>query len=132
MLDHPDRADLLEAVAGLLEGELRGALSDPRLSFRALIAAHLCRTIALECRHGETAELAELDRLRGLVQAKAAKDRPATTAQRRSSIAELNQSLAAKIKAQGGQPEVLAHLRETLRADLAIASPRFELGDRID
>ena len=67
MSDRPDKEILLQAVARFLEREVKGAITDPRLAFRVLIAANLTSIVAAESRGEEAQQQAELHRLRALL-----------------------------------------------------------------
>jgi hypothetical protein len=67
MQDRPDRLALLGAIARFLEHDVRPALKDPGLSFRALIAAHLAGTVAAELKAEGDLTAPELGRLRALL-----------------------------------------------------------------
>jgi hypothetical protein len=137
MLGEPDPAMLLEGVAELLEGDARKAISDPRISFRVLIAAALCKTLAAELKKGEAAEGAELERLSSLVPSEAPPAKATSgTEQRRKAISDLDRALIRKIRANKLDPEtkkkITDHLRETMRAELSITSPKFDLSAEIE
>lgn len=133
MLADPDGAQLLEAVAQFLEADVRGAVNDPRVSFRTLIAAHICRGVAAEMKQAETHEAAELLRLAALFPAEA-KDAGAIkdSATRRRTIAELNKVLIRHLKRGDSDRALLDHLRQTLRDELTLTNPRFDLAKEIE
>ncbi len=64
MQERPDKQVLLTAIARFLVEEARPALADPRLNFRALIAAHLASVVASELTSDEETVTRELARLR--------------------------------------------------------------------
>lgn len=139
MLNRPDRADLLEAVAAFLEGELKGAVGDPRLAFRVLIAASLCRSVAEESRRGELDEHAELERLRALLPGKLTEraiNQSIGPEARRALIMEKDQALIDRIRDKGTSPAqrqaITDHVKTTLRAELSITNPRFDLSAEIE
>jgi Domain of unknown function (DUF6285) len=127
MQDPPDKETLLDAVALFLVGELKGAVADPKLGFRVLIAAHLTASVAAELRADEAQDAAELARLRALLP-----DAPGEPAANcRSEIRRLNGELAARLRdgrLEGGRWQAaLEHLQQTLAEKLRVVSPRFDL-----
>lgn len=121
MIDPPDKETLLEAVAQFLALELKGAVADPRLAFRVLIAAHLTATVAAELRGGAQQDAAELARLQKLL--------PGVDGDLRA----LNRELAARLRdGRLDGAAALAHLQETLAEKLRVVSPRFELKSEIE
>ena len=61
----PDRAELLDAIAELLEDHVIDAVP-PELVHRVRVAAHLARLLERECVLGESLDRAELERLSAL------------------------------------------------------------------
>jgi hypothetical protein len=129
MQDPPDKATLLDAVAQFLALELKGAVADPRLAFRVLIAAHLTASVAAELRGDETQDTAELARLRALLPDVAAQQNDPPRAQ----IIAMNRELALRLR-DGRLPSSAAfdHLQKTLAEKLAVVSPRFDLRPEIE
>jgi hypothetical protein len=128
MQERPDKNALLMAIARFLLEDARPALSDPRLSFRALIAAHLANVVASELRSDEDFLRRELERLRAIFPD--APDPGASLAARHALVAELDRRLAARLR-EGSASEaelasIAAALRESLREKLAIENPRFD------
>lgn len=145
--DEPQGAALLDAVARFLLAEVHPLLGgDDRhkgVAFRVLIAANLATIVAAELRGGEARDRGELQRLAALLPDEAAalgvstgEPAGATRAADRAALAGLNQALAQALRAGTLGPErlpqVMAHLRQTLREDLAIANPRFSLDDDLE
>ena len=60
MRQTPTKEELLAAVADFLETDLRAALTDKALAFRARIAANLLRSVALESAGEDRADRDEL------------------------------------------------------------------------
>ena len=121
----PSLEELLLAVADFVEQDVRPALQDPSLRFRALIAANLARMGVLERRMDEWHDGVELDGLRSLL----GEVRPGSTRdERREALREANDRLAAAIRDGGGpaQEDVATHLRRVLAGELAITNPRFD------
>lgn len=128
MQDSPEKEILLSAIARFLDKDVRPLISDPRLSFRVLIAAHLAQVAALESAAEDGHDAAELARLRALFgdeQAPPPPDRAART----SAIASYNRRLAERIRG-GLSPDerarVTAHVMATLRDKLAVNNVRFD------
>jgi hypothetical protein len=121
--DLPNSRQLLEAVAQFLESELIPALGDPRLRFRALVAANVLHIVARELEMGDTRLTAELERLGELLA-------PVSGTGSGADARELNLILARLIRA-GDADEgpfhdaVLAHVRQTVIEKLEIANPRY-------
>jgi hypothetical protein len=134
MQERPNKLVLLTAISRFLVEEARPALSDPRLSFRALIAAHLASVVASELASDEDFVTRELARLLSLF--------PDTKAPgpsldvRRSLIADLNQRLAVHLREGAPSPAELGRiseaLRESLREKLSIDNPRFDTSPDIE
>src|SRR5262249_24300535 len=102
MLERPDKATILNEVARFLEEQVKPALQDPGLSYRALVAGSLLRSVALQ-RDGDDRE--RLARL-GV-----------------SSVEELRD----KIRARALPDTALARklILEGLREELEVTNPRF-------
>ena len=134
MQERPNKLVLLTAISRFLMEEVRPALSDPRLSFRALIAAHLASVVASELASDEDFVTRELARLRSLFP-----DDPMpgeSIDARRSRVAELNARLAVRLREGVATPAELAKiaeaLRESLREKLSIDNPRFDTSPEIE
>lgn len=126
MIDRPDQATLLEAVAAYLEKDARPQISDPGVAFRALIAANLCRVVAAEHRAGERLELESL-RIASAILGQTT-PAPQAQAERRALLSHLETELASKLKSHEFplSPPTLEALMELLGAELAVVSPRFD------
>jgi hypothetical protein len=121
--DPPEKEALLGAIARFLAEDIRPVVSDPRLNFRVLVAAHLAMTVANECRGGAAEEDAERARLRAFYPGG---DAP---------LAELNARLAADVregKIAADDARLREHVKKTLLAKLAINSPRFDTSPEIE
>jgi hypothetical protein len=133
VIDPPDKAALLDAIALFLAGELKGAVADSRLGFRVLIAAHLTSTVAAELRGEAADDGAEWERLRALLPDAAAAARPVERAALRAEIAQLNGELAARLRDRRiAGAAALTALQETLAEKLRVVSPRFDLRPEIE
>jgi hypothetical protein len=148
MQERPNKLVLLTAIARFLNEEARPALADPRLAFRALIAANLASIVASEMMSDDDHLMSELTRLRALFRETEGQDEkgqdpkgpdaagapiPERTDARRAAVLELNTRLARALRAAAGadagaldQASVAAHLRATLRDKLAVDNPRFD------
>jgi hypothetical protein len=124
MQDPPEKEMLLGAVARFLAEEVRPLVSDARVNFRVLIAAHLAMTVASECRDGAAHDAAEFARLRAIYPDAGS-----------ASLAELNARLAGDVKSGAlGADDALVreHVKKTLLAKLAVNSPRFDTRAEIE
>jgi hypothetical protein len=134
MQERPDKLVLLAAISRFLVEEVRPALSDPRLNFRALIAAHLAHVVATEIGSDEAAVTRELGRLLPLFPdvAPPGEAFPA----RRALLADLSARLAARLRdgafSAGETKAIAAMLRESLGEKLEIENPRFDLAMEIE
>jgi Domain of unknown function (DUF6285) len=115
----PDAAELLDAVAALLEDDVIAAVP-AHLQHQVRVAANLCRILQREATSGPTNDTAERERLAALLDV--ADDRD---------LASLRTGLTARL----GDPAPLdpeldrsirAALIATLRADLAISKPGYD------
>jgi len=130
MQERPDPRAVLEALGRFLLEELHPTVSDKRLAFRVLIAAHLASTLAgeLEQRPGQASR--ELERLRALLPGV---DLP--EGDTRSALRRLNAVLGERLASGDGPPDERAlrdHLRSTLADALRVLSPRFDLASDIE
>jgi hypothetical protein len=135
MQERPNKLVLLTAIARFLNEEARPALADPRLAFRALIAANLASIVASEMMTDDDHLTSELTRLRAIFPDAASSSIPERTEARRASVLELNTRLARALRAGEGaggdadtldQARVADHLRDTLRDKLSVDNPRFD------
>ena len=112
--DAPSATELVEAVRELLEGELLEAL-DGRLRFHVRVAANVLRIVERELALGP--ELEERERARA-----------AALLSRDGTARELAAALARGLRdasIDARDPEVLAHVRATVREKLEIAHPGY-------
>jgi len=139
MQERPDKLALLAAIARFLLEDVRPALSDPRLNFRALIAAHLASVVAAELTSDEESVSRDLARLGPFFPALPASPAPSDSLPaRRALVADLNARLATELRE--GTPardaralaEIATALRESLRDKLAIDNPRFDTSPTIE
>ena len=137
MQERPNKLVLLTAIARFLNEEARPALADPRLAFRALIAANLASIVASEMMSDDDHLVSELTRLRAIFEKgqdqtgpdAAGSPIPERTDARRAEVLALNTRLAHALRAADGaidQASVASHLRATLRDKLSVDNPRFD------
>ena len=128
MQERPNKLALLMAISRFLVDDVRPALSDPRLSFRALIAANLAGIVASELASEDAHVTRELDRLRAIFPEVA--PAPASFEDRRALLAALNGRLAKTLREAETAPAEITRiarlLRETLHDKLSIDNPRFD------
>ena len=130
MQERPHPRSVLEAVARFLLEEVQPVLTDKRLAFRTLIAAHLASTLAAELEVRPQHAEAELHRLRALLP-----DVKAPADDTLGALRTLNSALAERLArgdVPGGDAALRAHLRETLADALGVLSPRFDTSSDIE
>ncbi len=140
MQERPNKLVLLSAIARFLVEDARPALSDPRLAFRALIAANLATIVASELSTDAEATRTELARLRALFPdgppAGDSPDGERDEPDERGQVLALTERLARRLREESpGEDEVAriaAALRESLRAKLAVDNPRFDTSPEIE
>jgi hypothetical protein len=123
--DRPEAADLLDAVAEFLFGQVRQAV--PREQrFQVLVAANLCAVVAREVRAGERPLEDDLELFAALLD----RDPPDASGQElTAAVHEAQSELARRLRAgelDGDLPEVAAALREHVRRKLAVARPGYD------
>ena len=129
MQERPEPRAVLEALARFLLEELPPAVSDKRLAFRVLIAAHLASTVAAELDARPLHAQAELERLSALLP-----DVPVSS-DVRVALRDLNAALVDRLlKGDSLKDEAAlrAHLRATLADALGVFSPRFDTSPDIE
>ncbi len=112
MQNRPTAAELAEAVRNFLEEEIGPALQDPRLRFRALVAANALSILGRDLSLGEGLLREEVELLSGLLGVHG--DAPS-----------LNAELCRRIRRGGPPAGTLAALRRIAELKLRIASPRY-------
>lgn len=137
MIDRPDKATLLDALARFLMEDVRPVVADPAVSYRLLIAANLASTMAREVRTDDERDDEELARLQALLPGVVPKGATSTRrGERRAAIADLNQVLVGRLR-DGTLPDdrrkaAEEHVRRTLLAELSVLSPRFDTSPEIE
>ncbi len=134
MQDRPAATELLAAVRQFLREEVAPALGDPRLRFRALIAANVVGIVERELAGEEARLLAVWERLGALLGAGASPvdevPTPAALDELRAAIDARKRELCARIQAgdaDGGpwRGEVVAYARWSVEEKLRVANPRY-------
>ena len=133
MQDRPAATELLAAVRQFLREEVAPAHGDPRLRFRALIAANVVGIVERELAGEEARLLAEWERLGALLGADAvstAEPLPATLDELRAAIDTRKRELCARIQAGEADAgpwrrEVLAYARWSVEEKLRVSNPRY-------
>ena len=133
MQDRPAATELLAAVRQFLRDEVAPALGDPRLRFRALIAANVVGIVERELAGEEARLLAEWERLAALLGAgrsPTAEPSPAPLDELRAAIDARKRELCERIQAGEANEgpwrrEVLAYVRWSVEEKLRVANPRY-------
>ena len=126
MLDRPDAAELLEAMAAFLGEEVVPAF-EGRRRFHALVAANVARILAREARLGPVHAQAEIVALWALLGRAGA---PPADAERGELARSLATELCERIErgdadAGAWRPRVIAYLKESIGRRLEIDNPTF-------
>lgn len=123
MQDRPDAVELAQAVREFIETEILPGIDDPRLRFRALVAANGLGILERELTLGPPLVRREAESLCRLL------GRSAPVADDLESLGrlarDLNRELARRIRAGDGPEGALAHLVTTVADKLRVASPRY-------
>jgi Domain of unknown function (DUF6285) len=118
MHDGPSAGELAEAVREFLESEVLPIASDPRLRFRALVAANALSILQRDLEIGESLLAEEVALLRPLAGAP-----PAGTL--REQALALSSELCSRIRRRDVPRGTLAALRRIAELKLRVASPRY-------
>ena len=123
--DRPEAAELLDAVAEFLFGQVRDAV--PREQrFQVLVAANLCAVVAREIRAGGRPLEEDLELFAALLD----RGPPDPSGENlTAAVGEAQSELARRLRAgelDGHLPEVAAALREHVRRKLALARPGYD------
>ncbi|MFL5404767.1 MAG: DUF6285 domain-containing protein [Myxococcales bacterium] len=129
MPDRPTALELLEAVRLFLETEVAKTAADPRLRFRALVAANALSIASREVVLDEAPASSEARILHALLgDAPRRRGRPSRS-QSSSPAAEVARALSAelcrRIRDGTAPAETIAAVRRIVEAKLATASPRY-------
>jgi hypothetical protein len=126
MQDNPSKLELLRAVSILLKEDIRPAIEDKGLQFRALIAANLVRIVADEIENEESADHEEFSALLALLP-DCLEDEELKGHHRKEAILRLRKALAEKIRNRSleNHPATFEFLKNNLKAKLEVVNPRF-------
>ena len=119
MPDRPTALELLEAVRGFLENEVAKGVTDPRLRFRALVAANALAMASREVQPDDQVAAAETRILRDLLGERASGAPVADEAR------ALSAELCRRIRAGQAPRDTIAAVRRIVEGKLAVASPRY-------
>ncbi len=124
MQDAPTSQELISTVAQFLTTELAPTLNDPRLKFRALVAANVLHIVARELEMGEAQMQSECARLNGLLNENVSSENV------REDVENMTRVLSQKIRAGDADEgafhvEVFAHLEQTIIEKLQVANPKY-------
>lgn len=127
MQDQPTAHELLETVAQFLMTELVPALNDPRLKFRALVAANVLHIVSREMDLQDAQLLAEFGRLRSLTANALPRGQEEDV---RAEVERMTRELARTIRARAADEgefhdAVLAHVEQTVIEKLQVANPKY-------
>lgn len=124
MQDHPTSLELIHAVAQFLHTELAPTLKDPRMKFRALVAANVLQIVARETEVRDMQLRAERARLNELLDENRSSENVAADVQ------DMTRLLAQKIRA--GEADagafhdaVFSHVRQTVIEKLQVNNPKY-------
>ena len=123
MQDRPRAGELAEAVREFIETEILPSIDDPRLRFRALVAANGLAILERELAIGAPLVRREVDALMRLLGRSDAA--PGDLDELRRRATELNRELVRLIRAGEAPDGTLAHLLATVADKLRVASPRY-------
>ena len=115
MPDRPDSSELAAAVRGFLEAEILPVLQDPRLKFRALVAANALGILGRDLELGAALEREEARLLSALLG-------------QSGDGRVLNEELCRRIRRGDAPAGALPALRRIAELKLAIASPNYLKG----
>lgn len=128
MQDRPTANQLIDAVRQHLETALLPTITDPRLRFQTLIAAHVLGIVGRELELGDAQQAAEWSRLSALLGAD--HDLPGGSVERATGLANRTAHLCDLIDggafdAPSDRDRLLAHLEQTAIEKLQVANPRY-------
>lgn len=124
MQDHPTSLELINAVAQFLNAELAPTLSDPRLKFRALVAANVLNIVARELELSDAQLRAERERLNELLSENASGENLRADVERMTR--ELSQKIRAGEADEGAfHDATFAHVEQTVIEKLQVTNPKY-------
>lgn len=129
MQDRPEAVELIDAVVGFLEGEIIPTVTEPRLRFRALVAANVLGIVSRELASGDAALSDEWRRLNHLL-GMTATEPPERLEKLRDEVRALNRDLCVRVRAGEADDEpfyslLFSHCEETVVDKLRVANPRY-------
>jgi hypothetical protein len=119
MPDRPTAMELLEAVRGFLETEVARTAADPRLRFRALVAANALSIASRELVLDEASAVGEARILRDLL------GEPPSGTPAAEEARALSRELCRRIREGKAPRETASAVRRIVDGKLATASPRY-------
>ena len=123
MQDRPRADELAEAVREFIETEVLPTTDDPRLRFRALVAANGLGILEREIAAGAPLVRREVGALMRLLGS--ADSVPDDLDELRRRASDLNRELSRRIRAGDAPEGTLVHLLATVADKLRVASPRY-------
>ena len=123
MQDRPHAAELAQAVREFIETEVLPEIDDPRLRFRALVAANGLGILEREIALGVPLVRREVESLGRLLGH--AHPPPEDLEELRRRAVDLNRELVLRVRAGNAPEGTLAHLVATVADKLRVASPRY-------
>ena len=132
MQDHPTSIELIDAVAQFLNTELAPTLNDPRLKFRALVAANVLNIVGRELEMDAELTRAEWHRLDALMG-----DDPSTPLRANAPGEDLRQEIdvmtrALCVRIRAGDADdgefhdaAFAHVEQSVMEKLQVANPKY-------
>ncbi len=128
MQDRPDARELIEAVAGFLQKELVPVITDPRLRFRALVAANVLSIVGRELQAGSEPLRAEWQRVARVLARMG--EPPGDDRTLREEVIAMNREWCRRIRAgeMDSEPLYSTSLEQataTVIDKLRIANPRY-------
>ena len=126
MTSGAEAAVLLQGLSMFLGETVRPAVADKGTAFRVRIAQHLAMSLALELSVGEAHDRAALTRLGALLNQPATAE---TASWARDERTRLDAELAVQLRSGADlqDPRIRAHILQSLRDELSITNPRFDL-----
>ncbi len=127
MHDEPTLHDLVEAVREHLSERVLPTLAEPSLRFQTLVAAHLLGVVERELALGEQPLWQEWALLTALLGDRRAQ--PSNLARLEAEVRDLNQRLAAQIRAgeRDDDPNVPLFLKQQVARKVEVWNPKFRL-----
>jgi hypothetical protein len=129
MYDHPTAAELIAAARMQIERNVVPTLTEPRMRFQTLVATNVLAIVERELAGAEAHLAAAWQRMAELLGDNTATRPPAGmelhAAVAAQSLALSNAIRAGAFDAGPRRQALIAHLRSTAEAELAVANPRY-------